>query len=760
MTPDRTLMDKIWESHLVTERDGATLLYIDRHLVHEVTSPQAFEGLRLAGRNVRRPDCTLCTVDHNIPTSSRTDFHAGEMSIETFLEDAASRTQVLALEENVRDFGLTYFGMSDARQGIVHVVGPEQGFTLPGTTCVCGDSHTATHGAFGALAFGIGTSEVEHVLATQTIVQQKPKNMLVRVDGILGPGVTSKDIVLYVIGQIGTAGGTGSAIEFGGSAIRSLSMEARMSISNMAIEAGARAGLVAPDATTVAYLEGRPMVPAPDSQEWRDAVAYWETLASDEGAHYDRVVEIDAGDIPPMVTWGTSPQDVAPITGYAPDYEQDDSLSAPRKAAIKRSLEYMGLDAGQKLDQVAIDYVFVGSCTNGRIEDMRAVAAVAAGRKVAQSVTAIVVPGSGLVKAQAEAEGLDKILIEAGFEWREPGCSMCLAMNPDKLKPQERCASTSNRNFEGRQGNGGRTHLVSPAMAAAAAVAGRLADIRDLQLDAAAAAAITAASTDVVPRLADMSVNAASLKSGPVINRPAAAAQKSSGAAAAAVSDKQLVQVVGLAAPLDIQNVDTDMIIPKEYLKTIKRSGLGFAAFAELRYDNADGVARGEAPQLKESFVLNKAPWAAGAARMMVAGENFGCGSSREHAPWAIKDAGVMVIIAPSFADIFFNNCFKNGMLPIALPRAQIDALLADASAGVEFTVDLPSQTVATTTGLKFDFDVDPFLKKCLLEGLDDIGLTLQQDAAIGTFETLRSQKYPWLDGATQRAAASVPVTV
>lgn len=443
---------------------------IDRHLVHEVTSPQAFEGLRLANRGVRRPDCTLLTVDHNVPTEDRQELK----DVESFISEVNSRTQVLELEKNVERFGLKYFGMEDERQGIVHIIGPEQGFTLPGTTCVCGDSHTATHGAFGALAFGIGTSEVEHVLATSTLPQVKGKNFLISIEGKLDEAVTSKDIILHVCGVIGTAGGTGCVIEFAGSAIRSLSMEARMSISNMAIEAGARAGLIAPDEITFEYLNGRPMSPA--EEDWDKACEYWKSLCSDEDAVYDKVVEIKAEDIAPTVTWGTSPQDVAPIDGLVPDPEN--AVDDARKAAMERSLNYIGLEGNQALEGVKIDKAFIGSCTNGRIEDIRAVAAIATGRKVAEGIHAYVVPGSGLVKKQAEDEGLDKILTEAGFDWREPGCSMCLAMNDDKLKPQERCASTSNRNFEGRQGGGGRTHLVSPAMSAAAAIAGSLADVR------------------------------------------------------------------------------------------------------------------------------------------------------------------------------------------------------------------------------------------------------------------------------------------
>ncbi|MDA0219783.1 MAG: 3-isopropylmalate dehydratase large subunit [Proteobacteria bacterium] len=467
MTTPRTLFDKIWDRHRVAlNDDGTAVLYVDRHLVHEVTSPQAFEGLKLAGRAVRRPEATLAVADHNVPTSDRS---AG-------IADEESRIQVETLEQNCRDFGVPYFEMDDIRQGIVHIIGPEQGFTQPGMTIVCGDSHTSTHGAFGALAFGIGTSEVEHVLATQTLVQSHPKNMRVTVDGELPVGITAKDVILAIIGKIGTAGGTGHVIEFAGSVIRGLSMEGRMTVCNMTIEGGARAGLIAPDETTFAYLKGRPM--APGAGDWEKAVAYWKTLPSDPGATYDKEVRLDAADIVPQVTWGTSPQDVLPITGVVPDPEAE--ADEDKRNAIKRSLAYMGLTPGTPLSEVKIDRVFIGSCTNGRIEDLRAVAAVARGRKVSGHVNAMVVPGSGLVKKQAEEEGIDKVLIEAGFDWREPGCSMCLAMNADKLEPGERCASTSNRNFEGRQGRGGRTHLVSPAMAAAAAIKGTLADVREL----------------------------------------------------------------------------------------------------------------------------------------------------------------------------------------------------------------------------------------------------------------------------------------
>jgi 3-isopropylmalate/(R)-2-methylmalate dehydratase large subunit len=461
----RTLFQKIWDDHVVSrQEDGTCLIYIDRHLVHEVTSPQAFEGLRVAGRKVRRPDATLAVADHNVPTSNR----AGG------IDDLESRVQVQTLSDNCAEFGVRLFDMNDRRQGIVHIIGPEQGFTQPGMTIVCGDSHTSTHGAFGALAFGIGTSEVEHVLATQTLIQKPAKSMRITVNGTLHPGVTAKDMVLHIIGVIGTAGGTGYVIEYAGDAVRALSMEGRMTVCNMSIEAGARAGMVAPDETTFAYVKDRPMAPQGDAFD--KAVAYWQTLQSDDGATFDKEVVIDAADIAPTATWGTTPEDVLPITGTVPT--PADYADANKRASVERMLDYMGLTPGTKLTDVTIDKVFIGSCTNGRIEDLRAAAAVAKGKKVAPHVYAMVVPGSGLVKAQAEAEGVAQILIDAGFDWREPGCSMCLAMNADKLQPGERCAATSNRNFEGRQGRGGRTHLMSPAMAAAAAIAGKLTDVR------------------------------------------------------------------------------------------------------------------------------------------------------------------------------------------------------------------------------------------------------------------------------------------
>jgi len=466
MAQPRTLYDKIWDDHVVDEQpDGTCLIYIDRHLVHEVTSPQAFEGLRATGRKVRAPEKTLAVVDHNVPTTDRTKPN----------EDLESIAQIEALAHNVREFGIEYYDEFDRRQGIVHIIGPEQGFTLPGTTIVCGDSHTSTHGAFGAFALGIGTSEVEHVLATQTLIQKKAKNMRVTVDGKLPTGVAAKDIILAIIGEIGTAGGTGSAIEYAGEAIRALSMEGRMTVCNMSIEAGARAGMIAPDETTYAYLKGRPK--APKGADWDAARRYWESLPSDDGAAFEREVKLDGAKLPPLVTWGTNPEQVVSITGRVP--VAADIADPGKRSAAERSLAYMGLKGGEKVTDIALNRVFIGSCTNARIEDLRAVARVVDGKRVNANVNAMIVPGSGLIKDQAETEGLDKIFVKAGFEWREPGCSMCLAMNPDKLLPGERCASTSNRNFEGRQGFRGRTHLVSPVMAAAAAIAGHFVDVRE-----------------------------------------------------------------------------------------------------------------------------------------------------------------------------------------------------------------------------------------------------------------------------------------
>jgi 3-isopropylmalate/(R)-2-methylmalate dehydratase large subunit len=468
----KTLYDKIWDSHLIADDEESQLIYVDRQLIHEVTSPQAFEGLRMSGRKPRNPKAHLAVADHNVPTINADRGHGT-----SGIKDQTSKIQVETLEANCKEFGIKYFDLDDKKQGIVHIVGPEQGLTQPGMVIVCGDSHTSTHGAFGALAFGIGTSEVEHVLATQTLIQKRAKNMLVRVDGKLGFGVTAKDIILAIIGKIGTAGGTGYVIEYAGDAITNLSMEARMTVCNMSIEAGARAGLIAPDQTTYDYLKGRPLAPSGD--DWQKAVKYWDSLKSDAGAFYDKTIILNADEIAPQVTWGTSPEDALPITAKVPFAE--DFADKGKQEAVKRSLEYMGLKSGTPLEEIQIDKVFIGSCTNGRIEDLRVAANLAKGKKVAKNIKlAMVVPGSGLVKEQAEKEGLDKIFIEAGFEWRQPGCSMCLAMNSDYLNPEERCASTSNRNFEGRQGRGGRTHLVSPQMAVAAAINGHLSDARKI----------------------------------------------------------------------------------------------------------------------------------------------------------------------------------------------------------------------------------------------------------------------------------------
>lgn len=726
-----------------------------------MTSPQAFEGLENAKRKVRRPDCTLATTDHNVPTTPRKNFK----NVADFVKEDDSRLQCTTLEENVQKFGLTYFGLGSANQGIVHVIGPEQGFTLPGTTVVCGDSHTATHGAFGALAFGIGTSEVEHVLATQCLITRRSKNMRIQVDGRLAPGVSSKDIILHVIGVIGTAGGTAAVIEYCGSAIRSLSMEARMSICNMSIEAGARAGMVAPDQTTYDYLKGRPLAPKTESNEWKKAVQYWDSLKSDEGASYDTEVFVDAKDIAPTVTWGTSPQDVVPVTANVPS--PSDFKDPNRQTSAKRALEYMGLEAGTKIEDIVLDKIFIGSCTNSRIEDLRAASKIVAGKKIASSLKrAMVVPGSGNVKLQAEKEGLDKIFLDAGFEWREAGCSMCLGMNPDILSPRERCASTSNRNFEGRQGALGRTHLMSPVMAAAAALTGKITDVRKLVDNATPqkASPILDVQSEVaevdseeeLDRILDIPNDSATTKH--TNTNPS-----STGASAGGFP--KFTTFSGIVAPLRKANVDTDAIIPKQFLKTIKRTGLGSALFHPLRY-NEDGSDNPD-------FILNQKPYT-NAKLLVVTGPNFGCGSSREHAPWALLDFGIKCVIAPSYADIFFNNTFKNGMLPIAIPdQDTIEAIAKRADAGEEISVDLPKQTITAADGTKLaDFDVEEFRKHCLVNGLDDIGLTMQMDELIGKFEERRTLDTPWLDGsgylkkwrkgntgATKVEAAPVPKT-
>lgn len=646
--------------------------------------------------------------------------------------------------------------MGDKRQGIVHIIGPEQGFTLPGTTVVCGDSHTSTHGAFGALAFGIGTSEVEHVLATQTLITRRSKNMRIQVDGQLPPGVTSKDVVLHIIGVIGTAGGTGAVIEFCGSVIRGLSMEARMSMCNMSIEAGARAGMIAPDETTFEYLKGRPLAPKYDSAEWKKAVNYWSSLKSDADAAYDTNVVLDGKDIIPTISWGTSPQDVIPITGVVPG--PDDFQDENRKTSCKRALEYMGLTAGTPMKEIVVDKVFIGSCTNARIEDLRAAAKVVNGRKVASNIKlAMIVPGSGLVKAQAESEGLDQIFTDAGFEWREAGCSMCLGMNPDILQPQERCASTSNRNFEGRQGAGGRTHLMSPAMAATAAIVGKLADVRE-HVSASPVAAKAEPKVDVQQ---DYDSPETEDELDRVLDLPADNEPHTNTSAGSSAGLPKFTTLKGIAAPMDRANVDTDAIIPKQFLKTIKRTGLGSAAFHELRYTNG---------QENPDFVLNQGVYR-NAKILVVTGPNFGCGSSREHAPWALLDFGIKCIIAPSFADIFFNNTFKNGMLPLVISdEAALQKIAAEARAGRELEVDLVNQEIKDAQGSKIaGFDVESFRRHCLINGLDDIGITLQMEGKIRSFEAKRSLETPWLDGsgylkrgnrgATMVEAAPVPKT-
>jgi 3-isopropylmalate dehydratase len=645
----------------------------------------------------------------------------------------------MTLEENVKAFDLTYFGLDDKRQGIVHIIGPEQGFTLPGTTVVCGDSHTSTHGAFGSLAFGIGTSEVEHVLATQTIITRRSKNMKVQVDGELAPGVGSKDIILYVIGKIGTAGGTGAVIEFCGSAIRALSMEARMSICNMSIEGGARAGMIAPDQITIDYLKGRPLAPKVDSPEWKKACNYWLGLKTDEGAKFDIEVNIDAKDIAPTVSWGTSPQDVVPITGVVPG--PDDFQEEDKKKACERALKYMGLKAGTPMQEIPLDKVFIGSCTNARIEDLRSAANIVKGKKVASNIKrAMIVPGSGLVKKQAEAEGLDKIFSDAGFEWREAGCSMCLGMNPDILSPGERCASTSNRNFEGRQGAGGRTHLMSPAMAAAAAIVGNLADVRKIASPSSTAAKGSpkieldahmeeVSSDEEFEKITDLPVN----------HQQHTASNSTTIGASAGMPKFETLR--GIAAPMDIANIDTDAIIPKQFLKTIKRSGLGSALFHAWRF---------EAGTDKEdpSFILNQEPYR-NSKILVCTGPNFGCGSSREHAPWALLDFGIKCIIAPSYGDIFFNNTFKNGMLPLRITDTEkLNAIAAEAKAGREIEVDLPNQVIRSSDGSEIaKFEVEEFRKHCLVNGLDDIGLTMASVDKIEKHEQKRTAVWPWLDG-------------
>ncbi|KAL5487830.1 LEU1_2 [Sanghuangporus weigelae] len=724
----RTLYDKIWDEHVVCEQeDGVAILYIDRHILHELSSQKAFRGLRNAGRNIRRRDLTLATMDHNVPTLPRT--HVSR--IEEYIDDPDAKAQCIEMEDNMKDFGITYFGLKDRRQGIVHIIGPEQGFILPGVVSVCGDSHTSTHGAFGALAFGIGTTEVEHVLATQTILQRKSKNMRITVDGDLHEGVTSKDVILHIIGVIGTAGGTGCVIEYAGSVFRGFSMEARMSVCNMSIEAGARAGMVAPDDITFDYLKGRPLAPKEDM--WDRAVAYWRTLKTDEGAVFDKEVRINAQDIIPIVTWGTSPQDVAPITGKVPDPA---NIEDPvRRKAVERSLQYMGLTPNTPLTEIKIDKVFIGSCTNSRIEDLRSAARIvlAAGpdAKVASHVYAMIVPGSGMIKEQAEAEGLDVIFKRAGFDWREAGCSMCLGMNPDQLKPQERCASTSNRNFEGRQGPGGRTHLLSPAMAASAALTGYLTDVRKF---------LNVELNQSAPVIKELSPSAFWTDAEPTLPEPGAksgALASSVQPEAAVLNDRKFTTWKGIAARLDMQNVNTDVIISKQYLKISDFSLLGDALFETLRKDPVTGT--------PTDFILNCSPFDK-AKILICTGENFGCGSSRENAPWSFKVFGIRCIIAPSFADIFRSNTLQNGMLAIELPKEVCVALAEDTETSAELEIDLEKNEIRRPNGQPpVAFSVDAFRRHCLLNGLDNIEITLQKADKIGEFEKQHELLQPWL---------------
>ena len=626
----RTLYEKVYDAHVVNELSGELpLLYIDRHLLHEVTSPQAFSGLREAGRKLRRPDLMLATMDHDISTQKATLDVCSPMA----------REQVTTLIRNCREFGVTLFGLGHPGQGIVHIVGPQTGFTLPGTTLVCGDSHTATHGAFGALAFGIGTSEVEHVMATQTLKQQRFKTMRIVCDGVLPKGVYAKDLILAIAARITTAGGTGYAIEFAGTGVEALSMEGRMTLSNMAIEVGAKVGMIAPDETTFAYLKGRPF--APKGEAWDAAVEYWCTLRSDDDAVFDKEVHIDCSSLEPHVTWGTNPGQAMPVTGMVPvPAEMADPVE---RAGAEAALAYIGVEPGAPVTDAKVDTVFIGSCTNGRLEDFREAARVLKGRRVADGVRALAVPGSMAVRAAAEAEGLDRIFIEAGFEWRLPGCSMCLAMNDDRATEGSRVASTSNRNFVGRQGRGSRTHLMSPASAAAAAVAGHIAD------------------------------------------------------------------------------VDTDQIIPKQFLLAVDRKGFGVHLFHERRYlDDAETI---ENPD----FVLNKPAYRS--ASILVARRNFGNGSSREHAPWTLLDFGIRAIIAPSFADIFSNNALGNGLVLVNLAEEEVDELfrILEADPGMKVTVDLVTMT-CTAGERTWRFTLDPFRRKCLLEGLDAVSLTLEHE--------------------------------
>ncbi|KAF8576676.1 hypothetical protein K439DRAFT_1366518 [Ramaria rubella] len=736
-TRPRTLYDKIWDQHVVhVQEDGRALLYIDRHIIHEVGSPQAFEGLREAGRTVRRADLTLATVDHGVPTTARTS----SSSVKTYVDDLQAREQCLVMEQNAKRYGFHFFGLNDRRQGIVHVIAPEQGFSLPGMTCVCADSHTSTHGAFGAIAFGTGASEVEHVLATQTLLQKKSKNMRISVNGPLHEGVNSKDVILHIIGKIGTAGATGCAVEYAGSVFKNFNMEARMSVCNMSIEAGARVGMVAPDEITFAYLKGRPMAPKL-GPEWDKAIEHWRTLYTDEGAHFDIEVEINAADIVPSVTWGTSPQDVVAITERIPDPA---SFADPaRQGSAQRSLKYMGLEPGTCMEDIRVDKVFLGSCTNGRIEDLRSAASVViaagAGAHVAPNVYAMVVPGSGVVKEQAEAEGLDAVFKRAGFDWREAGCSMCIALNPDKLAPGERSASTSNRNFEGRQGSGGRTHLMSPAMAAAAALNGKLTDVRKYGVRGLGADGGGQFGAPKLKITNDLDFVHDIAPPSPPLSDTAELSADVNTTTSASGRFAKFVALKAIAAPLEMENIDTDKIIAAQFLKGLTRTGLGVHLFHTLRVSPHSGE--------KTNFILDRSPY--DKARILVCtGSNFGCGSSREHAAWSLNDFGIKCIIAPSFGEIFESNTFNNGMLPITLSKENCAILHEDAVAALPLEVDLEKQEIRRfNREPPIQFQIDAFRRHCLLEGLDDVALTLMKLGHIEAFEKNMSEKWPWLDG-------------
>jgi 3-isopropylmalate dehydratase len=720
-----TLYDKIWATHLICRERESCLIYVDGHIVYEITSPQAFDGLRSAKRPLRRPDLTLSTVDHNIPTTSRKKF----TSPAAYIGDPQSKLQVATLEQNVRHYGLTYYGLDDQRQGIVHVVGPEQGFTLPGTVFACGDSHTGTVGAFGNLALGIGTSEVEHILATQTIRLSKFKNMRIWVEGDLKEGVVSKDLMLHIVGKIGFAGATGHVVEYAGPTIQKMSMESRMTICNMSIEAGARAGLIAPDNITVNYLKGRRFAP---KKYWDRAVEAWQELRSDEGAAFDKEVFIDAGEVSPTVTWGTTPADIISFDGLVPD-PADFQHDLQEQKRIQRALDYMDLKPRMKPTDIKVDKIFIGSCTNSRIEDLRSAAAILRDRIISTEVQGIVVPGSGLVKKQAEEEGLDIVFIKAGLEWREAGCSMCPGINPDRLTIGERCASTSNRNFEGRQGPGGRTHLMSPATAAATAIRGYISDPRDYPPIAHARGQLA---VEPSPSLEPTQQTQRQ------INDPAEASSSESVEPYTAIvsGTTEFHTLRGVAAPIHLSNVDTDMIIPGKYLAVVKKDGLGKALFTTIRYKVGTS-------EPISTFILNQSPWTQ-AKFLIVTGENFGCGSSREHAAWALKDFGIRVVLAPSFAGIFLNNAFKNGVLCVVFPKGLLLELAnhAEMKPGSELELRLEEQILVRPTGEQIPFEIDNFKKYCLLNGLDEISLALQHEEEIEHYEKWRAKTFPWLE--------------